>query len=294
MDFIRNLEDKDTIVSGVSFVLGTFLLALCYNLFFLPNNLVVGGMSGIGIVLEKLTGFSAQLFIYISSILLLIVSYIFIGKENTKRVAIGSIMYPVFITFTSPVANSLLKILTFEEILVVVVLASILYGVSNGIIYKYGFSTGGTDVLVKVICKYFHTSEGNSLRIINMFIILSGGFVFGVNRATYSIIILVISSIIVDKISIGISDAKKFMIYTREPKKVKKIISDQFQAGFTIFPTVGGYSHIRGDMIMCVIRNRDVTLFKQTILRIDPKAFFVISDCYEVQGGLKRSNLPFM
>ena len=64
--------------------------------------------------------------------------------------------------------------------------------------------------------------------------------------------------------------------------------------GFTIFPTVGGYSHIRGAMIMCVIRNRDVNLFKMKIKEIDPTAFFVISDCYEVQGGVKRSNLPFI
>ena len=76
--------------------------------------------------------------------------------------------------------------------------------------------------------------------------------------------------------------------------KVKKLIEEEFMTGYTIFPTVGGYSHIRGAMIMCVIRNRDVNLFKQMILEIDPTAFFVISDCYEVQGGVKRSNLPFI
>ena len=84
------------------------------------------------------------------------------------------------------------------------------------------------------------------------------------------------------------------MIYTRKPKHIKHIIEEDFQAGYTIFPTIGGYSHIKGVMIMCVIRNRDVNLFKDKILEIDKSAFFVISDCYEVKGGIRRSNLPFI
>ena len=128
----------------------------------------------------------------------------------------------------------------------------------------------------------------------NIIIILLGALIFGFDMGAYATIILVVSSMLVDKIIIGISDSKKFMIYTREAKKVKKIIEEEFRTGYTIFPTVGGYSHIRGVMIMCVIRNRDVNLFKDRIKEIDASAFFVISDCYEVQGGIKRSNLPFI
>ena len=287
-------ESRYTIVVGSAFVLGTFLLALCYNLFFVPNNLVVGGMSGLAMVFEQLIGLKSQIFIYGSSILLLFVSYIFLGKNETKNVLIGSLLYPVFVTFTSPIAKAILVYFSFQEILVTVALSCILYGVSNGIIYKYGYSTGGSDVLVRVLSKYCHLNEGISIIIINIFIILSGGYIFGVDTAVYAIIILVVSSMIVDKISIGISDSKKFMIYTKEDKKVKKLIQDVFRAGYTVFPTVGGYSHKNGMMIMCVIRNRDVNLFKEKILEVDADAFFVISDCYEVQGGVKRSNLPFM
>lgn len=289
-----NKDIKNVIVTGVAFVLGTFLLALCYNLFFVPNNFVVGGMSGLAIIIEQVTGFNAQVFIYISSIFLLIVCYIFLGKESAERVLIGSVLYPLFITFTAPIARALLYLFSFQEILVTVALASLLYGVSNGIIFKYGYSTGGSDVIVRLLCKYFHLSEGKSILSFNIFIIFAGGYLFGVDTAVYATIILVISSNIVDKISIGISDSKKFMIYTRESKKIKELIQNDFQAGYTIFPTVGGYSHIKGVMLMCVIRNHDVTLFKEKILEIDQTAFFVISDCYEVQGGVKRSNLPFM
>lgn len=294
VDKSKQKDKKIDIIVGISFVYGTFFLALCYNLFLNPNKIVVGGMTGLGMIVENMTGFNATLFIYISSIILLVVAWIFLGKEQAKRVMIGSLMYPLFISFTRPFANSIMGYFNFEEILVTVVLAGLLYGVSNGIIYKYGNSTGGSDVIVKLLCNYLHFSEGKSLLIINSIILLMGAYNFGVDTAVYAIIIIVINSLIVDKISIGISDSKKFMIYTRESRKVKDLISNEFYAGYTIFPTAGGYSHIRGIMIMCVIRNRDVNLFKERILNIDPTAFFVISDCYEVQGGVKRSNLPFI
>ena len=107
-------DTKEIIITGISFVFGTFCLALCYNLFFVPNNLVVGGVSGLGLVIEKLCGFNSQLFIYATSFLLLIVSFCFLGKSETKRVVIGSFLYPVFITFTEPMSEFLLNYLTFQ------------------------------------------------------------------------------------------------------------------------------------------------------------------------------------
>ena len=89
----RDNINKDTIeiiLTGISFVFGTFCLALCYNLFFVPNNLVVGGTSGLALIVEKVIGFNSQLFIYISSLLLLLVSYIFLGKDETQKTIIGS------------------------------------------------------------------------------------------------------------------------------------------------------------------------------------------------------------
>ncbi len=287
-------ELKETIITGVSFVFGTFCLALCYNLFFISNNIVVGGVSGLGIILQKTFDINAQFFIYVANIALLILSYAFLGKEETKRIVIGTFLYPIFITFTAPLAELLLHYLNFQEILVTVVLAGLLNGFSNGLIYKFGYSTGGSDVVVRMGRKYLHISEGKGLLLFNIIIIILGGLTFGIDNAVYAVIILVIESILVDKIIIGISDSKKFMIYTKEDKKIREIIEKEFYSGYTIFPTVGGYSHISGKMLMCVISNRDVNLFKDRILEIDPKAFFVINDCYEVRGGVKRSNLPFI
>ena len=287
-------DTRETLFIGVTFVFGTFCLSLCYNLFFVPNNIVVGGTSGLAIILEELCSINAQVFIYAMSLILLIVSYVFLGRVETSKTVVGSLLYPLFITFTEPIAKVLLIFLSFEEILVTVVLAALFYGFSNGLIYKYGYTTGGSDVIMRLFCKYFHWSEGKSSNVFNFSIILMGAFTFGFDMGVYAIIILLVSSMIIDKIIIGMSDSKQFMIYTKKSSKIKKMIGKDFYTGFTIFPTVGGYSHVKGAMIMCVIRNRDVRLFKDRILEIDPEAFFVVSDCYQVQGGVKRSNLPFI
>lgn len=285
---------KQLMITSISFVFGTFCLALCYNLFFVPNNIVVGGTSGIALILEKVIGWNSQILIYIFSFSLLIISYIFLGKERTGKTFAGSLLYPFFVTITAPVAKFLLLYLSFEEILVTVIMAGLLYGLSNGIIYKYGYTTGGSDVVMQILCKYCHFSEGKSTMIFNILVIIAGAFVFGFDNGVYAVLILVINASLVDKIIIGISDSKKFMIYTRKPKDIKGLIEREFHTGYTIFPTIGGYSHVRGAMIMCVITNRDVNLFKEKIMEIDETAFFVINDCYEVKGGIKRSNLPFI
>ena len=286
-------DNLEITINGVSFVFGTFMLALCYNLFFVPNDIVVGGTSGLAIILSDMFGINEQIFIYSMALILLIISRIFLGKDITKNTVLGSILYPLFITLSAPVADFLLEYMTFSEMLVPVAIAALLYGYSNGIIYKYGYTTGGSDVIMQLMCKYLHLTEGTSLNIFNTIIIGLSMFTFGVEKGVYGIIILLISSLVIDRIVIGISDSKKFMIYTRQARKVTKLIKE-FDTGYTIFPTIGGYSHFRGAMIMVVISNRDVNLFKECILDIDPQAFFVVSDCYQVQGGTKKNNLPFI
>lgn len=290
----KNQKQKSIVINACYFVAGVFLLALCYNMLFLPNNLVVSGMSGFAIAIEKLTGFNSNVFIYISNVLLLLVSFLLIGYEKTKNTIIGSLLYPLMITFTAPIAGLLNKYFPLEDPWLIILFASVMFGISNGLIYKGGYTTGGNDVIMQLISKYFKLPESKSLKIVNTFVILAGALTFGYIKGIYSLIILLTSTIFVDKIMFGISDSKLFYIFTREEDMVKKVILDELESGFTILPTKGGYSHTKGSLIMCVVPNRDYYLFKERILEIDPTAFFIIDSCYEVNGGMKRSNLPFL
>lgn len=289
-----NSDVKEALIEGIFFVVGVFLYALCFNLFLIPNDLAVSGFSGVAIVVQKLFGWPASTFIYITNAILLVVSFIFLGWKLTKRNIAGSIMYPLMITVSEPIANFWDNYIIGDDFYLVLLFAIILYGVSSGLIYRTGFSTGGSDIIMQILNKYLIISESKAMIGANSLIIIVGMIVFGFNKGVYSFIILICSTYFIDKIMFGLSDSKVFYIYTKKLRKIKKLILDDFQTGFTSIPSRGGYSQKRGFMIMCVVSNRDYYLFKQKILEIDPQAFIIINSCYEVNGGVKRRTLPFL
>lgn len=286
--------EKNFYIRTFILIFGVFLLALNYNLFLLPNNFVTGGTSGIAIILKELFGLSPSIFISISSVVLIILSFIFLGREETRKNIIGSILYPVFVSLTAPLATSLLKYLQFDTTIIIVLIAGILSGLANGIIYKTGFTTGGSDILMKIVNKYGKIPEGKSIFTINLVIMVFGAIIFGANKFIYALIILFLNSQIIDRILIGISDSKLFFIYTKKTEEVRNFILHELKTGVTILDAQGGYSKEASSVLMCVVPTRDYYLFKETVLAIDKKAFFVINDCYEVSGGVKRRNLPFI
>ena len=287
-------SDKETIFEGLSFVFGVFLYALCFNTFLIPNDLVVSGFSGVAIVTQKLFGWNPQVFIYVTNFILLGVSFIFLNWKTTKKNIVGSIMFPLMITITTPVANFLNDKLIGDDFLIILLFSIILYGISSGLIYRSGFSTGGSDIIMQIINKYIKVGESKAMIVANSLIILLGMIVFGFDKGIYSFIILITSTYFIDKIMFGISDSKVFYIYTKKVRKIKKLILEDFKTGLTIIPSRGGYSKKRGHMIMCVVGNQDYYKFKERILEIDPNAFIIINKCYEVNGGVKRSSFHFI
>ena len=287
-------SDKETIFEGLSFVFGVFLYALCFNTFLIPNDLVVSGFSGVAIVTQKLFGWNNQMFIYVTNFVLLGLSFIFLNWKTTKKNIVGSIMFPLMITITNPIANFLNDKLIGDDFIIIILFSIILYGVSSGLIYRSGFSTGGSDIIMQIINKYIKFGESKAMIVANSLIILLGMIVFGFDKGVYSFIILITSTYFIDKIMFGISDSKVFYIYTKKVRKIKKLILEDFKTGLTIIPSRGGYSKKRGHMIMCVVGNQDYYKFKERILEIDPNAFIIINKCYEVNGGVKRSSFHFI
>lgn len=287
-------SDKETIFEGLSFVFGVFLYALCFNTFLIPNDLVVSGFSGVAIVTQKLFGWNNQMFIYVTNFVLLGLSFIFLNWKTTKKNIVGSIMFPLMITITTPVADFLNDKLIGDDFIIILLFSIILYGVSSGLIYRSGFSTGGSDIIMQIINKYIKVGESKAMIVANSLIILLGMIVFGFDKGVYSFIILITSTYFIDKIMFGISDSKVFYIYTKKVRKIKKLILEDFKTGLTIIPSRGGYSKKRGHMIMCVVGNQDYYKFKERILEIDPNAFIIINKCYEVNGGVKRSSFHFI
>ena len=284
-------DDIKTLVTGVSFVFGVFLLAMCYHLFLYPNSFITGGTNGLAIIFNKLFNIDATLFLYISRIVLLVISFIFLGYKKTLPTILGSFLYPIMVSITEPIATSLIKYFVVNETLINVCLAGLLYGASSALIYRSGFTTGGGDVIMELIKKYGKLSTTVANFIYSFIILLIGAFVFGFESFIYSIIILLISNHFIDKITLGVSASKVFYIYTNKLKELKEIIATEFDSGVTILQTKQEFLHKKGEILMVAVSNLDCYRLRNRILELDPNAFFVINDCYEVNGGKKKERI---
>jgi uncharacterized membrane-anchored protein YitT (DUF2179 family) len=297
MDFKKiteTVKEKNYFSRYAIFIFGVFLLALNYNLFLVRYNLVIGGTSGLAIILKELFGLSPSIFIYISSIVLILLSLIFLDKKETGINIVGSIFYPLLISLTTPLSNFLAKYTELDSMILVVLIAGSLCGIATGLIYKTGFTTGGSDILMKILNKHCKIPEGKALFSVNLVIMIFGDIIFGATRFIYSLIVLYLNTQIIDKILIGVSNSKLFFIYTKNIDEVKEFILNDLKTGVTIFNAKGGFSKEKNNVLMCVVPTRDYYLFKTAVLNIDSNAFFVINDCYEVFGGMKRKNFPFI
>lgn len=283
LDDIELIDNKSKIGRYFTFVLGCLLMSISFNLFLQPNDLVPGGVSGAAIILNDLFGINTSSFILIVNITLLILSYFLLGKEKTKASILGSVLFPLFVELTSDI-NLYLRI-DNSQVLLSALAAGFISGFGSGVNYKAGFTTGGTDILNQIVSKYFKIGMGKSMLFIDGTIVFLSGIVFGLNHLMYSVITLYIISYMSDKVILGISSAKAFYIITDEDKKIKDYIINELNHGVTVFNARGGLYKEKKHVLMCVLPTKEYYILKEGINQIDPDAFFVVTDSYEVFGG---------
>ena len=287
-------EVREVVSKALMFFLGILIMALTYNIAVVPNDFVTGGVGGMSVIFKGITNLNPVYFIYIMNIILIVVSFIFLGKKKTHGIIIGSILYPILISVTTPLSNLIMPYVQFDNIFITIILTGGLLGLGSALVYKSGYSTGGGDVIMYIITKYAHITEGKSTLIMNVIIVLLGGVILGVHNVVYSIMIIYIITTITDKMMIGVSDSKMFYIHSTKNDEIRKYVLDNLSTGVTLFKTKGGLKKVDREMLMVVVPTRDYYLFRQKILELDKDAFFIVSDCYDVTGGMKRKNLPFI
>lgn len=280
---LEKVEAKDKLKRYFELVIGILLIAIAFNLFLLPNELVFGGVSGLSIIVSKFITIDASTFIMIASLLLLVVSFLVLGKNDTKASIVGSILFPIFVNITANIGEYIK--LDTGNVLLSAVFGGIIYGFGAGLVFKAGFTTGGTDIINQILSKYLHMSMGNAMLISDGLIVVLGGFFFGATKLMYALIVIYIIGLMTDKVLLGISNSKAFYIITNEDEKIRDYLLNELHHGVTIFSVKGGYTHKKDEVILCVVPTREYYRVKEGIHEIDNEAFFVVCDAYEVSGG---------
>lgn len=291
VSIINEVERKNFLIRLIFFTIASFIYGIIYNTFLVPNNIVIGGISGLAIVIKALTGLPTTIFISISALIIVIMTYFLLGKDKVIYTIIGSSIFTILISYTSTFSYSLQGYLKNEFLIILI--CSIGIGITNGIIYRSGFNTGGSDVLASILNKYFKYPIGQCNSIINTFIIISGAFLFGITKTIYAIFILTVSSKMIDIVMLGVNDSKMIYIKSKNWKNLEKYIVKDLKLGVTEIGNKGGIFIDKEPTLLVILPFDEYYNFKYHILKYDSKAFIATHDCYAIQNGYSKKILPF-
>lgn len=277
---LPKIERKTLAKRYLLLLVAIVIYAISYNLFFFHNNIVYGGVSGISIITSKIV--DPAIMIFALNVLLLLLSLIFLGKKQTLDSIVGSILFPIFVKLTQNIGNIIE--LDYSNLLLIVIVGGVFTGFAAGIVFKSGFTTGGTDILNQIIAKYFKVSLGTSMLMSDGIIVLVGGFFFGWTRVLYALIVLYIINIMVDKVVLGISNSKAVYITTNKDDDICDYLLKELNLGITLIDTRGGFTNNKDQIIMCVVPTNDYFKVSEGIKLIDPEAVVLVTDAYQTSG----------
>lgn len=264
-------------------LIGLTISAFLFNILIEPSKIACGGIAGVAIILKHLYNWNSSIIIFCTSIILLLFSYLYLGKERTKGTIVASISYPILVQLTSYITHYIS--IDMSDKLLISLFIGIIGGIANGIIYRTGFSNGGFQIISQILYKYLKIRISLSTFIINALIVVVGGYFFGITMVMYAILILFIQSVIIDRVILGVSKNKAIYIVTSNEEKVKDLIINQMKHSITIFNVKGAFLSKKREVLLTVIPTREYFIVTESIKLLDPEVFFVVNDAYEVRGG---------
>ncbi|NLY73289.1 MAG: YitT family protein [Tissierellia bacterium] len=269
--------------SYVKIHIGLLTVALGFHIFMVPSSLAAGGISGLALVVNSVFPFiKVGVFMLIMNIILFILGFLLIGKEFggltvycslflSGAIALLEVVYPL----SQPLVDDLLLNL---------VMGTLIQGIGMALVFYENASTGGTDVLAKILNKFFGTSIGKSLLMIDSLITLGAMKVFGLRIGLYSFLGVIMAGFLIDKIIAGFDERIQVMILSSEDRIIRDYILDDLGRGSTYLRAMGAYSQENRDMLTAVISKREYLRLIKFIKETDPKAFVTVGFVHEVYG----------
>ena len=275
---------------------GVAIAAVSFSFFLQPYSLVIGGVTGLGVILEKYM--NASLVMFIANLILVLLGLIFMGKDFFLKTVYGSLIFPVFTYIFDLIYQALMKInegnlliSSDGNMLLITIFSSILMGAGIGIAVKHGGNTGGTEIVQNIVYKYFKMPYSLSLFLFDGTIVFLG-FLFVRNSngdlrydfLLYAIVFIYLCGIVIDQIVFRGFNKRAVSIISEKNEEIKQRILTDFDRGVTVLKGKGGYTGEDRSTLVCVLSSSEFYRLKQIINEIDPKAFYYVVRANEVGG----------
>ena len=266
---------------------GIILVAISVEYFFAPNNLAAGGVTGLAIVVNSLfPGLNIGLITLIVNLVLFGVAFFVIGGNFGGKTIFASIGLSVVMwlmeSFLNPIALT-------NDLVIATVFGTLISAFGMAIVFNNNSSTGGTDILAKILNKFFHINIGTSLLIVDLIITFAAAMVFGLDIGFYSMLSVIILGITVDRFIDGFNTSKEVVIMSSKVEEISKFILEELFRGCTYLKGEGAYTGKEIKVIYTVLGRNEFIKLKLFIKEIDPRAFISVRESHEVLGeGFKE------
>ncbi|MBT2695421.1 YitT family protein [Bacillus sp. ISL-55] len=267
-------------------ILGGILMGVGIEEFLVPNKILDGGIVGISIILSHLTGWRLGLFIFVLNIPFFFIGYKQIGKTFALSTLLGITVLSLTTSFLHdwPVFT--------EDLLLATVFGGIVLGAGVGIVIRYGGSLDGTEILAILANRRLPFSVGEVIMFFNIFIFGTAGFIFGWDRAMYSLLAYFIAFKTIDIVIAGLDESKAAWIISDQHKQIGEAIMARLGRGVTYLTGEGAYTGDDKKVIFCVITRLEEAKLKSIVEELDESAFLAVGNIAEVRGGrFKKRNI---
>lgn len=261
--------------------LGIVLVAAALEFFFFPCDIAAGGVSGIALVINAVTGWNISAMVFVLNVIMFILAFVVLGKGFGGKSIYATIMLSVSMELIEKLFNP--GILT-ENMFLASFFGSALLAMGSAIIFNEGASTGGTSILAAIISKYTSIGVGTALLLNDSIICLLAIGVFGVDKGLFGFFSLILIGILIDKFIDGFNTCKQVFIITNKEKMVVDFINKEIDRGCTVLNGKGGYTNSDVKIIYTLLSNNQFIILKKYMKENNPEAFITVNDSAEVLG----------
>ncbi|HSH36719.1 YitT family protein [Schnuerera sp.] len=282
--FAKSFKSKDMkglLQKLIFIIIGNFLCSIAFNVFFIPNKLLSGGVGGLAIIIQYLTTLPAGISVFLINIPIFVIGTKMIDREF----AIYGFISMLVLSFLLTITNGIGEYFIIDDILLASVFGGVFNGIGMGLMFRNRVSQGGFDIIAAILRIKYNVNIGSGLMAVNTVIISLSSLLFGYKSAMYTLIGMYIGYRILDKVQTGFNVKKNIIIVSEKSEEVANAIITKLHRGVTFLEGMGGYTNEDKKVIYCIVTSRETATLKNIVEEIDPSAFFTINDVVEVQGS---------
>ncbi|MCQ6558007.1 YitT family protein [Paenibacillus mendelii] len=270
---------------------GTAIYAFGLHYFILPNQLMEGGVTGVAVLLNYALGWPLWVSTLVLNIPLFIIGWRILGFGPMSYSIYGTVSLSLFLALIEKwiEAGWIVPFQTSNDFILAALYAGVTLGAGLGIVFRFGGTTGGADILARIGSKMRGWSMGQIILTLDAVIIAISLLYIPKEKVLYTLVAVFIASKMIDFIQEGAYAAKAFSVFTDHGERMSALITKEMERGTTLFEAKGGYSGNKKQVLYCVVARHEIRRLKTLIRSIDPLAFIVISDVHDVLGeGFKE------